>query len=48
VTSEALPAISADGRQAVVVVDLPDGGRGYPSNELVVLDVARWTSGGAR
>lgn len=37
--TDGLPAVSADGRRAAVVVDQPDGGRGYPNSELAFVAV---------
>jgi hypothetical protein len=38
-TAAGLPAVSADGRRAALIVDVSDGMRGYPGKDLVVVAV---------
>jgi hypothetical protein len=39
IVSEGLPAVSADGKRAVVLHEASDGGRGYPNRELIFIAV---------
>lgn len=39
IVAEGIPAISPDGTRVAMMFDSPDGGRGYPARDLVILSV---------